>query len=531
MARGRAMCLSADVRSRILAVLAALTAPLLAAASPASAADFNCEASALRGTVLGQTLEPVTANRGRPACRPARGGGAGLTDPLAGLPLPVRPVSASLLAAQTNLQGQAGRPVTQTAGAEGGIANVGVLSLPELPVQVIPDQVNQQIEALQPISLLGGTVTVDIRRAVRALLPNGRLPSGDLLRIQGAYSFASARCVGGRPRLTSQSAVTGLRVLGQDLTLNQVVERTLNLVDTTNVDPSNIDLGNVDFVAGSLDAATLRPLLQPVLDGLPTISIPATVARVRVTPGQETRTADRLTRTALRVEASVGPLQLLDVTIGEATVSSAGVSCAESTGTAPQEALRCTQRRVVLIDVLERGGRVRLVGAADPRLAGRTVRIVFRATERTVARARVRRNGSFSTTARLPSRALRSTNRARYQAVVGRERSLDLKLRRRLVITSTRVRGGRVTIRGRVTRPLAGRRSQRRITLVRRVSCRRVQVLRRFLPRRDGTFSVTVPAPPNQSTAVYRLATRVRKVERNPRTYPTFTLPRFVDLT
>jgi len=519
-----------SVRSRVVAALAALTTAGLVAATPATAADFNCEASALRGVVLGQTLEPVTANKGATACRSVRGGGAGITDPLAGLPLPVRPVTASLLAAQTNLQGRPGRPLTQTVGAEGGLANIGVLSLPELPVQVIPDQVNQQIEALAPIQVAPG-VSVDIRRAVRALLPNGRLPTGDLLRVQGAYSFASARCVAGRPQLTSQSAATGLRVLGQELNLSQTVERTLNLVDTTNVDPSNVNPALVDPLAPLPPGLDLSAALRPALDALPTISIPATVARVRVTPGQETRTATRLTRTALRVEASIGPLQLLDVTIGEATVSSAGVSCALSDGSAPQEALRCTQRRVVLIDVLERGGRVRLVGAADPRLAGRTVRIVFRATERTVARARVRRNGTFATAARLPSRSLRSSNRARYQAVIGRERSLDLKLRRRLVITSTRVRRGRVTIRGRVTRPLAGRRSQRRITLVRRVSCRRVQVLRRFYPRSDGTFSVTVDAPPNQSTAVYRLATRVRKFTRNPRTYPTFTLPRFVDLT
>jgi hypothetical protein len=41
---------------------------------------------------------------------------------------------------------------------------------------------------------------------------------------------------------------------------------------------------------------------------------------------------------------------------------------------------------------------------------------------------------------------------------------------------------------------------------------------------------VSVAAPPNQLAAVYRFATRVRKTSTNPKTFPTFTLPRYVDL-
>ena len=46
----------------------------------------------------------------------------------------------------------------------------------------------------------------------------------------------------------------------------------------------------------------------------------------------------------------------------------------------------------------------------------------------------------------------------------------------------------------------------------------------------DGTFRVSVTAPKGQTAAVYRLVTRVREKPSNPRSYPTFTLPRGVAL-
>jgi hypothetical protein len=39
-----------------------------------------------------------------------------------------------------------------------------------------------------------------------------------------------------------------------------------------------------------------------------------------------------------------------------------------------------------------------------------------------------------------------------------------------------------------------------------------------------------VPAPKNAKAAIYRLATSVRKTARNPRRYPSFSLPQVVAL-
>jgi len=67
------------------------------------------------------------------------------------------------------------------------------------------------------------------------------------------------------------------------------------------------------------------------------------------------------------------------------------------------------------------------------------------------------------------------------------------------------------------------------IRLIRRVACGKAEVVKRFKPRADGSFTVRVKA--SARPAVYRATTRVRKVASNPKTYPTFTLPRGIDLS
>ena len=120
------------------------------------------------------------------------------------------------------------------------------------------------------------------------------------------------------------------------------------------------------------------------------------------------------------------------------------------------------------------------------------------------------------------------TNRARYRAEIAKEKSLRLKLVRRMLVSGTAVKGGKVTIAGRVVRPLGA--PVQRVIVKRRLSCGRYQVIKRFTPPASGRFQLTVGGPGAQQAAVYRLQTRVRKFASNPKLYPTFTLPRYVDL-
>jgi hypothetical protein len=506
-----------------------LTALSLACAAPAPASvpvTFNCDASALRGTVLSApAIEPATANLGQAVCRTASGPVASL----GALPLPL---AASVLAARTTLDGPADRPDLQTAAAVGGVADLTVKALPDLPIQLPTAQIPAML--LQPISVPVGltTVSVDLKPAINALLPNGKLPSVDLLRVQAATAYASATCQGGTPRLGGNSQVAAISLLGVAQPISQAIDQDLSLIDTQSIDPTKISVANATITPNVLPGLlpAIQAAVQPILDKAPNIVIPATLAHVKVTPGGQTNANGKLTQRALEVQVSIAGQSLADLVLGEASVSAAGVACTPQSSvlSSSELMLQCTKRRLVLIDVLERRRRVQLLGAADRALAGRTVDIVFSATGRVVAHAQVQRDGSFATTARLPARSIRFTNRARYQAVVGKERSLRLKLHRRMVVSGLTSKAGKVTISGRVLRPLG--RPVRTIVLKRRVSCSRTEVVKRFKPARDGSFRVTVAGPTGQAAAVYRMQTSVRKTTRNPKQYPTFTLPRAVAL-
>ena len=531
------------------ALAVALAAALLPAPARAASA-FTCEASALRGAVLtAPAFEPVTANQGQPVCRNAKAGGA---DALAGLPLPI---ALSAAAAQTAVSGSDAQPGSQKATAVGGLVDARVQTLPALPLKIpippIPEQLKTitidpaQIPNPLHLPLPSQPITISIEEALTALLPDGALPSADVVRVQSAVAYATASCQAGRLATVGSSQVAGLTVLGQALPVDTALDRSFRLVDTPDVDPSDVDVSQLQLPPGI--APQLLPqvqaLIQPALDALPDLVIPETLVRVKTTPALTIRDGDKLTQRAFGVYVSLLGQTLADLVLGEAAVSARDVACVPAPppvtpppaatppvtlAPAAQQELACSTRRLVLVDVLRRGGRVKLFGVADRRLVGREVTVRFRASGRTVARPRVRPDGTFSATAPLPPRRLRESNRARYQAAVGSERSLDLKLARRMVWRSLRSAGGNVTLRGRVVAPLA--RPVAAITVKRRVSCRRFEVVKRFRPSRSGRFRVKVDAPPGQLAATYRLQTRVRRTARSRTTFHTFTLPRSVEI-
>ena len=191
--------------------------------------------------------------------------------------------------------------------------------------------------------------------------------------------------------------------------------------------------------------------------------------------------------------------------------------------------LGCTERMVVLEDVVPAGAKVRLVGVADRRFAGQAVSIVFVPSGKVVARPRVAADGSFAAAAPMPPKRLRNSNLARYEARIGSQRSLKLKLARRMRITTIGVSGGKVVVSGNVVGPLAARKADRVVELQRRVSCTRTESVAKTTPRPNGTFRIAVAVPPGERAAVYRLRTKVRQSKTSPRAVNTFTLPRGVN--
>jgi hypothetical protein len=346
-----------------------------------------------------------------------------------------------------------------------------------------------------------------------------------VLSATSATVTAAGQCAGGRPQLTGLSSVSGLSVLGRDLSPDQSVDEAL-AIDSEAVDPSLIDLTKVTLPPplNALPLATVQAQLQPLLDALPNVPVPSLPARIQVTPSSQTVANGTLTQAGPRVVVTVVGQPIIDAALGRASVTQADV-CTQS---ASEAQLACTTRKLRLIDVLQSGDHVELYGAADRSYIGRRVRIVSSWDGRTVATPMVAQDGTFRAESKLPPRSVRRTNLARYEAQVGDERSLRLKLFRRMLVTELSSEDGEVTIKGRVVLPLGT--PIQEITITRRVSCTHNAVVKTLKPDRDGHFSVTISGPPDEQAAVYRLATKVPKSRRNPKLFPTFTLPRAVEL-
>jgi hypothetical protein len=551
-----------DLRTRIgqacaAGALATMALGLTPATSGAAEPSFTCEASALRTTLLGQAaIEPSTVGRGAPCAT------ATALPPLA---LPSL-FTGTALRAETTFD-----PATRQAGASGTVAGLHLgLDASLLPAINLPTE--QLIAALPPISVpippvlvttlqllvpsFPSAIQVDIRDAVSAALPDGRLATGDLLGADLLRSTAAAGCTAGVPSLAGSSNVNGLRSLGQDVTMvDGYVQQQLTLLDTASIDLSTLDLAQVSVLT-PLDGLTapllsaVQGLIGPALAALPPIAIPPTIAQLTVRAPEQIVEGDVLTQRALHATLRLAGQPILDSVAGEAKVGRAGVCppppndgptvarggpdaptipTARTAGlSASAQLLACTDRKLILLDVLPSQNEVRIKGAADRALVGRTVKIRLRATGKVVANAKVGKDGFFTTTAPLPPRAIRTSNAARYRAELGKDLSLPLKLHRRMALTRLTSASGKVTVAGRVELPLS--RPADTIRLVRRVSCHKTVLVKAFRPASDGSFEVTVTAPKGATAAVYRLATHVPKTRKNPKRFPTYTLPAGIDL-
>jgi hypothetical protein len=480
-------------RMMVMAVVATASAAVMSAS--ASAAGWNCSATALSGQPVGT---PVTANVGQTTCKAASGG--------ANLPALPIPLQANVMSARTTLDGPTSQPAQQTAGATGEVASLSV-GVPSgsapIPTTTIP---------------VPGMGDVDITQALASLLPP---PPNPLVGVKLSSATASATCANGKPTLTGSSKVLGLTVAGQELPVDEAVTQVVNAIGGGTIDPSQLTSQPLPAPLNQIPLATL----QPLLDALPPMAIPATVAQIKVTPGSQTESNGTLTQKGLQVFVALGGQTVADLTLGQASVSRGDVGCAQPVAAAQ---LACTTRKLALIDVLERNGYARLYGAADRRFIGKRVSIVASWSGKTVARPTVGKDGTFLAKGKLPPMAVRHSNRARYQAKIGEERSLRLKLFRRMLVTQLSSKSGKVTIKGRVVLPLGT--PVQKITIKRRVSCTKNVVVKSLRPDSKGRFSITLGGPPSGQAAVYRLATKVRKNMHNRKLFPTFTLPRAVAL-
>lgn len=516
-------------------VVAAATAAGLAGASPAAA--FECSASAVRGTVLGQgAFEPVVA--GGTGCENDVASAAALPAPLSGV-----------AGAQTALSGPADRPTQQKASALSGVEGLSVGSLRSLPISLPEPQIPAGLDAIEVplpanLSLLGlpSSIRVDALPAVMEKIPVRALPDLPLAAVDSLRSGVSAQCVSGVLDRIAQSTVQGLRGLGESLPVDEPVDRVVTLLGEQTIPLTGLDVAKVVLPAGlSFDdpvtGAALRDAVRAALGNLPPVILPAAVGRVETRPEEQITDGDAVEQRALRMTVTMAGQTVADLVLGIARVATGGLSCAEdavieaagspaeAVEPASQLAVTCSQADVTLVNVIDKGDHVTLIGAADEQLIGKRVRIVQTWNGKRVATTRVGRSGFFRTTAPVPADAIRYTSDARYVARVADEESLPLKLHRRMRFSAIESRGRTVILKGRVFGPM----SDDPVVIRQAISCTQDKVVTRVRPDADGFWKAVVRAPKGTSALTYRALTSVRN-EGSAKEFPTFTLPGYVSI-
>lgn len=536
---------SKTTQRRLCGVVAVTAfAGTFAGASPASA--YTCSASAVRGTVLTQTgLEPVVA------------GGSGCKNDSASLSNLPAPLAGAANAA-TALTGPADSPVQQRAAALAGVENFSLGSLRSLPLSIPAAQIPSGLESLQVplpanLGLLGlpSAISVNALPAAEALVPVRQLPDVPLAAVRALRSAVGAQCLSGLPNLIGVSSVDGLTGLGQILPVDEPVSRVISLLDEQTIPLSGIDLAKVQLPGGlSFDdpvtGAALRSAVEQVLAGLPPIVLPGSAGRVETTPGEQISENGVLEQRALRMTVTAAGQRVADLVMGIARVAADGLSCAEAAVVAPvieaaqnevaaaapapvqpasQLAVSCAQSSITLVNVIDRGDHVTLIGAADRKLVGKRVRIKQTWNGKRIATTKVGRSGFFRAKAPVPSESVRYSNRARYIAKAAGEKSLPLKLHRRMRFSTLESHGRKVTLKGRIFGPM----TDEVIEIRQAISCTKDVVIKRIRPRSDGSWTATVLAPRRARAVTYRATTFVRN-EGSAKKFPTFTLPGYVSL-
>ncbi len=208
-------------------------------------------------------------------------------------------------------------------------------------------------------------------------------------------------------------------------------------------------------------------------------------------------------------------------TTATTTSTTTGVA---STPKAVEELLNgCSGNPVVLNDVYIQGGHVEIMGSAANSLVGKKVKILFN-EHKQVATATVEANGQYTTTAPLPPAKIRDNPTTRYTAEVGKLRSRNLKLLRRLLLEPLKASGTTVTLIGQVTPPLT--KPIAPVVVEQQLECGKTTIAKTFTPSANGRFHITLTVPANAKAAIYRLKSKVAaNTHATKHGFTTFSLP------
>lgn len=226
------------------------------------------------------------------------------------------------------------------------------------------------------------------------------------------------------------------------------------------------------------------------------------------------------------IPVTPGATAVSPTTPATTVVTPAGVPATE----AATKLLACSKQRVLLTEVYPSGRKVILRGVASPTLVGQQVAIRSLGEKgKTVGKAKVQANGSFSVVANAPkSKKLARSSKARYQAVVGSSKSLALKLQRRMyTFEAYRTQSGSLYVAGMLTKPFPTR---AKVKISMRVNCSTWRTVKTTRASSSGKWGTIVPISSNSTSLVFRAESTVKKSAKSKRTTRTYTLPSALQL-
>jgi hypothetical protein len=199
----------------------------------------------------------------------------------------------------------------------------------------------------------------------------------------------------------------------------------------------------------------------------------------------------------------------------------------DTRGAAAAELLACTKKGIVLTEAFPSGKKDVLRGVAGAKYVGQTVTIVYGPKGRVVSRQPVGLDGSFTATVKAPSGKGSRGNAARYQAIVGTERSASLKRVRRMYATQVyrTASGGAVYVAGRITKPF---KANSTVTIqTRSAGCGSSawRTVKRTKVEASGSFGASFPVASKEQAVVVRAIAQVKASAKTARSSRTQTMP------
>lgn len=185
----------------------------------------------------------------------------------------------------------------------------------------------------------------------------------------------------------------------------------------------------------------------------------------------------------------------------------------------------CFAKGVLITDLVASGSKVTIRGFA--RLSHRGERVTVRyqpKSSKIAGSATVQTDGSFVVKIKAPKKSLWTSAKTRYRATVGKESTPWTALARRVRSVTASYSGGKLTVKGTLTKPLL---PGANAAITARVGCGSFKSLGSTPIKSNGTFSVTMPYPQSPGVAFVKVDSVVSSGGKRPKPVRTssFLIP------